>query len=101
MNSGSRLRLITFQSTEKIADVSYLCKSTENRRRARKLEKEKCFDFQKGGKDELHNLQMRKLYNENRCNKFIINQAFVITLERIPLSLGVYLISVKLYVCNS
>lgn len=53
---SSGLRFITSQSPEKVADGSYLCKYTENRRRARKLEKGKCPDFQKEAKDELYNL---------------------------------------------
>lgn len=64
MNSVSRLRLITFQSTGKIADVSYLCKSTENKKSARKLEKGECPGFQ-GEKDGLHNLQIGKPYIDN------------------------------------
>lgn len=60
MNSGSRLSLITSQSTEKIADVSYLCNSTENRR-ARKLKKEKCLDFQMGEKNGAYNLDRNAL----------------------------------------
>lgn len=79
----SRLSLIISQNTEKIADVRYICKSTENRRRVRKLEKEKLFDFQMGKKDGLHNLRMGKLYREDQCISSSLINPFVITLERI------------------
>lgn len=75
MNLGSRLRFTSCQSSEKTADVSNLCKSTENGRRARKLEKGKMPWLSDGGTAGLCDLLINKLYTENQGNKIITDQA--------------------------
>lgn len=97
MNSGSRLRFITCQSTKKIADVSHLCKSTENRRRARKLEKGKCPDFQMGEKMAYVIYLSVILTLKTRAIKSSLIKQIASTLERTLWSLGVKLIFAKLY----
>lgn len=97
MNLGSRLRFITCQSSEKTADVSHLCKSTENGRRARKLEKEKCPDYQTGESLDYVIYWSIGFILKTRAIKSSLIKQIVSTSERTLRSPGVNLVFAKLY----
>ena len=97
MNLGSRLRFTSCQSSEKTADVSNLCKSTENGRRARKLEKEKCPDYQTGERLDYVIYLSISFILKTRASKLSLIKQIVSTSERTLRSPGVNLVFAKLY----